>query len=222
MNNRDINILDENSNDKIVKSIKLGSQLIPLPGASFIAELITDVIPNQKGERIDIFLKKLDNDLSNLEEEFAFLEGFLINPYFLDMFEETLVKASRSITEIRMDYLSKLLIKSFNQSDIELIQSKYLLNLLNELNDIEILILSSFGPNSNHSTQNLDNNKPSPRNDSYIKDKAIYDSYTNHLIRIGLLKQQSERVSERVSKEQKIITRISDLGIIFLNYIGVK
>ena len=59
----------------------------------------------------------------------------------LDLFEEGLLQASRSISEERRRRLANLLAKSLSQEELKYAESKKLLNLLRELTDPEVLIL---------------------------------------------------------------------------------
>ena len=68
---------------------------------SLLAELVGNVIPNQRIDRIGLLAEKLEVKLGKLEQEFV--KSQLTNMDFNDLFEEALRQASRATTEERLE-----------------------------------------------------------------------------------------------------------------------
>jgi hypothetical protein len=66
-------------------------------------------------------------------------------PEFLDIFEDCMNQGIRTTSDKRLEYLASVLEKSLTEGQIKHLQTKRLLSILGELNDIEIIILQSYG-----------------------------------------------------------------------------
>jgi hypothetical protein len=84
--------------DYAVLATKLVLGAIPIPGGSFLAELVGVVIPNQRTERIVKTLEALGKRLAQLEE---LVRSRITDENFTDLFEEGLRQAARSLSDER-------------------------------------------------------------------------------------------------------------------------
>ena len=100
------------------------------------------MIPNQKTERIVLFVEILNDKLKYLEQEV--IEQKLKTEEFTDLLEDGFVQASRALTKERLEYIASLLKNSLTDEELEHIEKKKLLSLLGELNDAEIIWLQSY------------------------------------------------------------------------------
>ena len=106
---------------------------------SLLSELAGTIIPNQRLDRISKFVLILEGKLSNLEQEF--IHSQLVNEKFSDLLEESARQAARSLSDERREYIANLITNSLSRQDIEYNESKHLLKILSELNDIEVVWL---------------------------------------------------------------------------------
>lgn len=103
---------------------------------------------------------------------------------------------AKAVTEERKEYIASIIKSSLSEEQMEYVEYKKLLSLLGELNDIEVIILTSY---ERYHTDD--------RNDFFEKHQAIltppdvhfgssqealdkatiYQTYKHHLARLGLL-----------------------------------
>ncbi len=167
--------------------------IVPFAG-SLLAELAGTVIPNQRIERIAQFAKILDGKLAVLEQEF--IRAQLTNENFSDLLEDGLRQASRSLTDERREYIVSLIANSLLSKDIEYIESKHILQILSEVNDIEIIWLRFYLVTSRDGDKEFREKHSkllTPARAVMYDLSSAYDkeilqnSYKEHLSRLGLL-----------------------------------
>lgn len=107
-----------------------------------IAELVGTLIPEQRIDRIAKFVQELGKKVSGIERDH--IKSQLRDEHFSDLLEEGLFQASRSLTDERRAYIASLIANSLSSKEIEYQESKYLLRILNEINDVEIIWLWFF------------------------------------------------------------------------------
>ncbi len=204
------------------------------------SEIIGATIPNQRLERIELFLKKLESKIDKTEYEKVKVKAK--EPESIDLFEDSLIQASRALSEERKEYIASLLKNSLTDEELEHIEYKRLLNILSELNDLEILILKS-----KEYMYCDDDNKAKEfwkKHGEALKEPIIYDGMTSseelnkatlfkthksHLVNLGLLKAQFKIPNSgeppEFDKETGMIKASgyysSDLGSLLLEKIGI-
>lgn len=209
---------------------------VPFAG-SLLAELAGTVIPNQRIDRLAKFAEVLEKRLESVEKEFVWAQ--LKNENFSDLLEEGARQASRSLSDERREYLASLIVNSLSVEDIEFAESKHLLQILGELNDVEIIWLKFYGEaqlgehdefREKHSTVLAPvvavMNSPSSVRDK----KTLQDSYKEHLSRLGLLKPKYKTDSKTHMPEFDRSTgaleirsyQITSLGRLLLRQIGMS
>ena len=72
------------------------------------------------------------------------LESQLNNGEFTDLIEEGFRQAARSLSDERRQYIASLIINSLSSENISYAESRHLLRILDEVNDIEIIWLRSY------------------------------------------------------------------------------
>lgn len=168
---------------------------IPIIGP-LAAEIIGNLIPNQRIDRIESLLKILESKFN--EEDKQRIQEKIIDPRTVDLVEDGFVQATRALSEERKDYIASLLKNSLTDKDIKYIEYKRLLSILGELNDLEVLILKSltllYGEEGSNEfwekhEKALDEpiaylGGPQEEWDKY----EIYKTHKEHLVRLGLLK----------------------------------
>ena len=105
-----------------------------------LAELIGEVIPNQRIERIEGYLRRLDARLDAHDET---LSCRLREPERVELFEEGARQSTQALTEERRDYIANLVTYGLTGDEKARIEAKRLLSLLNEIDDAQIISLTS-------------------------------------------------------------------------------
>lgn len=171
---------------------------VPFAG-QFLCEIITEIIPDQKNKRMSEFVEILSNKISHLEKEA--IEQQCKNEELTDLIEEALRQASRATSKERKEYIASLLSNALSKIDIEYNETKHLMRILGELNDVEIIWLRYYV----HTYNNEDNEFREKHKEIVapvmatvtappeIHDKkALQDSYKLHLANLGLLEERYE------------------------------
>lgn len=209
--------------------------MVPFAG-TLLAELAGTIIPNQRIDRIAKFAKTLENKLSNLKQDFV--RSQLTNENFTDLLEEGLRQAARSLSDERREYIASLITNSLSLEHIELVESKHLLRILGETNDIEIIWLRFYlepvlDGDESFRTKHVNILEPimatiNDQPEAHEK-QALQESYKEHLTQLGLL-QREYNIDPGVRLPQlDIFTgsletrgyKISPLGRLLLKDIGL-
>jgi len=169
--------------------------VLPIVGP-MVTEVISLTIPNQRIDRIEDFLRKLEDKVQKIEER-RIREVFGL-PGFIDVFEESIYQASRALTEERRECIASLVKNTIAEEKIEFIQHKQLLSILGELNDIEILLLKYYALNGKEEDEFWDKHKnvllPPPADSVTSQEEldkhTIHQTYKQHLSRLGLMRQR--------------------------------
>jgi hypothetical protein len=168
---------------------------VPFTGSLF-AEIAGSIIPNQRIDRIADLAVKLDQRIKSLEKEQ--ITSQLNDQEFTDLVEEALRQASRSTTEDRREYLASLVANSLSSEEITHLESKHLMRILGELNDLEVLWLRFFHVPTIGGDQEFRelHKKTFEQRSAYIgcsteklDDHALQESYKDHLLKLGLLRR---------------------------------
>jgi hypothetical protein len=201
-----------------------------------LSEIVGSLIPNQRIDRISNYLLILDKKMNHICANF--IESKLLDEECIDLFEEGFVQASRAITEQRREHISSLVVNGISEENISINQSKYLLKLMQEINDHEVLWLRYFlvhRMKSDKEFRETHGNMFDPVRtpdgcDDEIKEKAaIQRSYKDHLERLGLIQAtyqmdlelgvaKNDRMGRPIVNDWYITT----LGKMLLKLIGEK
>jgi hypothetical protein len=113
---------------------------IPLFGG-LAAELAGQIIPQQRMDRIEAFLRYLDLRLDGLSRET--LQEKLEDPERLDIFEEGASQTTRALSDARREYIANIVARGITGDDRTKIEAKRLLRLLGDIDDDQVIILTS-------------------------------------------------------------------------------
>lgn len=165
---------------------------VAILGTSLTAELLGNVLPNLKRQRVEKLLNAFAMEMSDLSAEIEEMRGLFLMPEFLDLVEDAATQAAKSVTDTRIEELAKLLKNSISSENADYLVSKRLLSILSELNDIEVHILRCYGTRCSWSVEFAKDN-PSFWN----RDKeAVYLSFEQHLVDNGLIGPDSHRIDD--------------------------
>lgn len=191
--------------DYLASAVKAALGAVPLAG-SLLVELVGTVIPNQRVDRIVRFARELEDRLSALEQDFV--RSQVADQNFTDLIEEALRQAAQSVTDDRLRHLAALVANSLSQADVSYVESKHLLRILGEINDIEVIWLRFYlvptigGDQTFRQTHDavlqpvepshVDHNAWSFRvfglAQAELAKETLQQSYKDHLTQLGLLR----------------------------------
>lgn len=221
--------------DYVASAAKAVLGAVPFVG-SLLAEIAGSIIPNQRIERIVDFATQLESRLSEVER--GAFRSQITDENFTDLMEEALRQVARSVSRERRARIAELIANGLAPGNISLIESKHLLRILGETNDIEIVRLTShlfmtMGSGAEYWVKHRDVLEPVAPTMSSSQDKldkaTLQDSYDDHLTRLGLL---SARYDVDSHTNQLAIDRftgvlkvrgyaLTRLGRLLLRHLGV-
>lgn len=120
---------------------KGGIGAIPIVG-SILGEVVGLIIPNQRMDRIEAYLRHLSDRLASADAES--LRAKFDDPEVVDLFEEGAVQSVRALSEERRAYITQLVANGITGDEKARIEAKRLLNLLEQIDDDQIIILTSY------------------------------------------------------------------------------
>lgn len=220
--------LEMSKSDYVASAAKAALGAVPVVG-SFLAEIAGNVIPNQRVERIVSFANKLQMKIDNIEEVLSKLN--INNEDFTDLVEEGLRQATRSTTDERREHIAALVANSLTSEDIDFVESKHLLRLLGEINDVEIIwlrfyLVPTMGGDKEFREKHQTILRPhsavigSPQ--PVIDKSTLQTSYKEHLASLGLLEKRIELDTRGSDVKMKIKGYdLSSLGRLLLRQIGL-
>ena len=227
--------LDSGSVDYSVALARGAAGLVPIVGP-LLAEIIGVTIPEQRSDRIAKFVRKLDCRLKAVEE--CLLESKLNDDDFTDLIEEGIRQAARSLSDERRSYIANIVANGLTSDAIDSSESKHLLRILGEINDIEVVWLRYYrepylGGDEAYRETHEDILKPVPAtfgaSEEVLTKATLQKSYREHLCQLGLLDRDFRIDSktglpefDRVSGSMKESGySLSSLGRLLLDEIGL-
>lgn len=226
MEEKDKNVsLNSQAVDYVTSAAKAVLRIVPFAG-SLLAEVAGTIIPNQRIERIVKFAKNLEEKLSKLNQDFV--RAQLTNENFTDLLEEGLRQSARSLSDDRRGYLASVIANSISSEDVEFFESKHLLRILGEINDIEVIWLGFYLiPTIGGDTEFREKHKEILKSviatieasQSILDKSALQDSYKEHLTQLGLLKYRYQTNIRTKQPEVDTFTgglKVSGYGITLL------
>lgn len=227
--------LDNNKTDLLVSAAKSAVGIVPIAG-SLLSELVGILIPNQRIDRLTKYVKVLDERISIISTEK--INNLKNNDDFIDLVEEGFVQASRAITDERRQYIALLVSNGITDDSIKLNESKQLLKILSELNDIEIIWLRFYlVPTISGDEEFREKHKNILQtiqtyigaDNEILTKSAIQNSYKEHLERLELIESKI-RIDNKTKlpefdaftgRPKKSYSTITTLGRLLLKQIGL-
>lgn len=226
-------------NTKLDYSVTIGKAIlgaIPFVGP-LIAETVGSIIPNQRIDRINDFLQLLENRIEETEKDNARLK--FQNEEFIDILEESMIQASKALSKERKEYIASIVSNGIGKDEVDHIQKKLLLNILNEISDTEIIILQLHGLPPGEDREYFEKHKDilmpphvtlRTSDQSAIDDKTLFDAQKNHLARLDLIVLKYKQPKKGEIPEFDPATgmikaqgyKITSLGRLLLRNIGLR
>lgn len=225
--------LDNNQSDNAVVALKMAIGMVPLVG-SILTEVVGVVIPNQKIDRIKLFVEALAEKVKYIDADVLKIK--MKTEQFTDLFEDAAYQASRALTDERREYIANFLKNSLTSDEIDHLGEKKLLGVLNELNDAEIIHLK-YKALDHHDEQMayyethrdvLEAESPGFGNTMTEYDKlSLWRSYRSKLIDLGLVqpvykkpgRNEQAEFDEKTGMMKSTYSRLTGLGDLLLSYI---
>lgn len=185
--------LDQNGTDYFVSVAKSALGAVPGVGSA-LSELAGSIIPRQRMDRLVDFARLLEVRLGKADQDL--LRAKLTNENFVDLVEESVRQAAQAVTDERKEYLTSLLAMGLSESHISAAETRHLLRILGDVNDVEIIWLRFYcSPTLNGDnefrTKHAEVIKPirtSLSSSQETRDRdALQKNYTEHLVSLGLL-----------------------------------
>ena len=182
--------LDEDRNDALAATGRAIASLVPMVGG-VIGEALTQIIPNQRSDRIAQYVRELNERLGAVEVR---INDLLSDPESIDLIEEGGFQAARATTVERIDRIATLVANALTDRDADLVRRKRLARLLGQIDDDELILLNAYGQSYGGSRSAWDAvRRPDPAHlQSSVREidaEKLYDAGREHLLRLGLLKK---------------------------------
>ena len=176
--------------------------------APMMAEVIGHLIPNQRVDRLERFMKALDTRLANLGHPLP--DDRWSEPVAIDLMEDAFWQSARATSQERIEYIATLLTNSLSAEELQHERSKRLMGLLGLMSDAELIVLlSSLNSHTYQRDPGLydchkDILDPITRSegddDAYLDATAIRQARHSSLERLGLLKETTSLAADTVTR----------------------
>lgn len=200
-----------------------------------IGEILGMLIPNHRIERIAKYVEVLDQKVSTIPVDE--IHKLLLNENVIDLLEEGFVQASRSTGDERREFIATLVTNGITDEHAEYIESKSILRLLGEINDVEVLWLRYYSSYYSDEFKDFrDKHKDvltlvrvyNNSDDEVHRKAALQDYYCQHLERLNLLEFTYPLNNPMKPKDLNGATipkptgyQITTLGKVLLKHIGL-
>ena len=191
--------LDSDWRDRAALVTKIAASFVPVFGGP-LAELITEVIPRQRQERIVEYLRQLDARLTNLEKERV--GRILADAEKIDLIESGGYLAARATTSDRISKIAEIVFRGLKADEVNDMRRKRLLGLFGEIDDDEFLLLNAYGQSygglDSSAWNAIDQPPPAHFGSSkeQLDDAKLYDLGKQSLLRLGLLQRKFDSVKK--------------------------
>jgi len=229
------NDLANQSVDYVAMAARAALGSVPFVG-SLLVELAGTLIPHQRIERIVRFAEHLASRLEQVKQ--SFVRAQLKDENFTDLVEEGLRQAARSVMEERRKQIAAIIANSLRKQDISYVESKHLLRMLGEINDIEVIWLASYrydtyGSGEEYRAKHEDVLEPVAAvldsSQEKVDKETLQQSYQEHLARLGLLRPRYDvdsrtklpEFDSRTGAQQVRGYELSPLGRLLLRQLGI-
>lgn len=226
--------LGETWRDRGVAVVRGAVGMVPVAG-SICAEIVGQMIPNQRLDRLETYLRYLNGRLEAFDD--TGLRARLIRPESVDLFEDGVHQAVRSLSDERKRYIAELVASGMTSDNAEQLRSKRLLGLLAAIDDDQIIILTSelHKHQTDQEFHNLHRAVLEPRSAHLGSGRDELDAATAHrearmhLARLGLLQPQFKKprrgelpeFDENTGMMKASGYKLTSLGVMLLKRIGL-
>ena len=211
--------IDTNKSDVVANLLKGYLGGLPILGPT-IAEIIGNLIPNQRIDRIASLLKVLEAKID--PEERKKVEARMLEEKSVDLMEDGFLQAARALSEKRIEHIASLLKNSLTDEELEQSAYKRLLLLLGEINDVEVITLMAYSMHGierqnfweKHRDILIGEPLRYPASREKVDQDAIFKTYRANLARLDLLESKTQRPSQsyEITSLGRLLLRSIDQG----------
>lgn len=226
--------LETSNSDRIAAAVRMLGTLVPGVG-SLIGEAIGSLIPHQRMDRAVAFLRLLADRIAALDARQAHIEARLTSAEGLDLLEDGIRDAARALTPERMAYIATAVANGLTDDTLAHLETKRLLSILAEVNDVEIIILKSYDLtvaeagrfHTGHVPELVGPARTATTAHERRDRTAVYDTYRQHLRQLGLITprvgpNELEEFDPSTRRFRPRDDRVTDLGHLLLRHVGLS
>lgn len=192
--------LGAGASDHLAAAIRMGVGAVPVVGTAF-NELITLVIPGVRQTRIEAYLRFLKAKVDKLSEEQ--LKQKLHSELAIDVVEEGAFQAVRALSDERRDQITNAVAFGLMGDQQELLEAKRILQLLRELDDAQVILLTS-------------------KLMKYFKDQEFRERHANVLMPVMAHLQSSREDLDRSIVQSIGQQKLISLGLTRPRFVAIK
>lgn len=190
--------LGGNGADLLAKTARSAAGLIPFAGP-LIGELISSIIPEQRIDRLVLYVRALEARLARIEGD-KIMDTLKSSPA-VSLAEDGFRAAALSASPARTVQIAELVANGIAADEVAANRQRHLLRILEELNEEEVIWLMSFSRDIEQTDpgfreRNAEVLAPARANlgaDADTLDlEALQESYRAHLERLGLISAEVE------------------------------
>ena len=214
--------LETNTKDRLVAAARGALSAVPFAGG-LLGELITEIIPGQRQDRIVAYIRQLETRISAMEAGVA--SAALAHPEKIDLIERGGLQAARTTSPERISRIVEIVARGLESSEADIIRRKRIINLLGEIDDDEAAILTAYGRSYAGGDRDAFHEINRPDTPSFsagrelIEQNKLYDLGVDHLLRLNLLERQFR--SPKKGDMPEFDTKTGGLkGTVQISYLG--
>ena len=224
--------LDNDKRDRLALATKVAVSLVPFVGGP-LGELITEVIPRLRQDRIVEYLRELEVRLATLENEKV--ERILTDVENVDLVESGGFLAARATSSERISRIAEIVFRGLGADEAHVLRRKRLLGLFGEIDDDEFLLLKAYGQSYGGGASSAWDaiERPPPAHlgssEEQLGEAKLYELGKENLLRLGLLQRKFDHVKkgeyppfDAQAGGFKSRTEVSYLGRMLLKDAGVE
>lgn len=219
----------DNANDKTVAVLKSVAGLVPWAGTA-LGEIISQIIPNQRIERLEKYLQHLALQLNQMQ--IPNVQDKIKSAENVDFFEDGAYLAARALSDERMKYIANCVANGIAKDQLDKTREKRVLRLLQDLDDEEILLLNGYCGQTKEAKNVFTELRPEPTcigsSTEVISEETLFEKGIANLEKLGLIethypfaKKGEPLKFDSFGKIQKGQKKITWLGRILLKNIGL-
>lgn len=211
--------LGANRSDRIASALRALANMAPFIGGA-LAEIITEIVPAQRIERIETYLRMLVEELTRLtgqqKQTAATVEKLLADkmrePANVDLIEDGARLASRALSQQRLAYISRCVASGLLDNERDRIRHKRILSIIEQLDDEEILVLDAYGSRGHRKFDRLRPPPPVIGAPASVREaNALFDAVIAKLERLSLVTFKES--TKEVELPQAVGRRVEKLRI---------
>jgi hypothetical protein len=187
-NDSDVPSLGAGGGDRTAAVIRSVISNIPFVGAA-LAEIITELVPNQRIERVEKYLVYLGEEIAARRID----ETAMKTPANIDLIEDGAYQAVRALTDERKRFLARAVAQGIQAEEKDKLNEKRVLALIRDLDDGDLLLLNAFASNAEEKPKKFANLRPEPAmvgSPSEVREaEELYKASIGRLERLSLIRK---------------------------------